>query len=126
MPGTPVQLWSPTSERAQVFHITPLGGGACRLTPVGSTDTAVTVGPVADVHIPTSVVLGRYAGTTAQQFFFVSAPGGYYRLSPASQTAVALDAGIVSGSNGVRITAFQWSGATQQLWHLELVSAGAG
>ena len=71
-----------------------------------------------------NIIQYTYYGNSNQQFVLTDVGSGYYRISPVSNTGLALDIAYQSTENGANLGTYSyWGGANQQF---QFVDAGSG
>lgn len=82
-------------------------------------------GKALDLNVSTgNVIQYTYYGNSNQQWQLTNLENGYYRISPLSNTSLALDIAYQSTENGANLGTYSyWGGANQQF---QLVDVGSG
>ncbi len=71
-----------------------------------------------------NIIQYTYYGNANQQFVLTGVGGGYYRISPVSNTGLALDIAYQSTENGANLGTYSyWGGANQQF---QFIDVGSG
>jgi len=116
-----VQQWDCNGTGAQIFHVSPVGGGYVKIVNANSKKAL----DVTDLRTTDGALIQQwgYGGGANQQFEIFDAGNSQFGIR-ARHSGKALDVKDFSQSSGARVQQWTWAGTANQRWTLQKAPTG--